>query len=43
MKEAAPRDEPVNIVAVHEIAANQWAAYPMVTPEDEAMTGQARS
>jgi|SRR5436305_13788915 len=43
MKEAALRQVGLNVLAVHEVAANQWTAHPMVMPEDEAMTGQARS
>jgi nucleotide-binding universal stress UspA family protein len=43
MKEAALRQVGLNVLAVHEVAANQWTAHPMIMPEDEAMTGQARS
>ena len=43
MKEAALRQVGLNVLAVHEVAANQWTANPMVTPEDEAETQQARS
>jgi nucleotide-binding universal stress UspA family protein len=43
MKEAAIRQVGLNVLAVHEVAANQWTANPMVTPEDEAVTEQARS
>ena len=43
MKEAALRGDPLTVYAVHEVAANPWTAHPMVMPEDEALTGQARS
>ena len=43
MKEAALRQVGLKVLAVHEVAANQWTAHPMILPEDEAMTDQARS
>jgi nucleotide-binding universal stress UspA family protein len=42
MKEAALRQAGLTVLAVHEVAANQWTANPMVMPEDQAMTEQAR-
>jgi nucleotide-binding universal stress UspA family protein len=35
MKEAAVRKADLTVLAVHEVAANQWTAHPMVMPEDE--------
>jgi nucleotide-binding universal stress UspA family protein len=43
MKEAAVRKVDLTVLAVHEVAANQWTAHPMIMPEDEPMTQQARS
>ena len=43
MKEAAVRKADLTVLAVHEVAANQWTAHPMIMPEDEPMTQQARS
>jgi nucleotide-binding universal stress UspA family protein len=43
MKEAALRKVPVNVHAVHEVVRNQWTGHPAITPEDQAMTNQARS
>jgi nucleotide-binding universal stress UspA family protein len=43
MKEAALRQEDLNVLAVHGVVANQWTGHPAVTPEDQVMTEQARS
>ena len=43
MKEAALRNKPLNILAVHDVAANQWTGHPMVQPEDEPIVQHARS
>jgi nucleotide-binding universal stress UspA family protein len=43
MKEAGLRKQPVNIYAVHDVAANQWTGHPMVAPEDEPIVQHARS
>ena len=43
MKEAGLRGEPLNILAVNDVAANQWTGHPLVGPEDEAIEGHARS
>jgi nucleotide-binding universal stress UspA family protein len=42
MKEAALRHAPLTVLAVHEVAANQWTANPVIYPEDAPMTEQAR-
>jgi nucleotide-binding universal stress UspA family protein len=34
MKEAAIRHTTLNVIAVHEVAANHWTGSPMVVPED---------
>ena len=43
MKEAALRKAPVNVHAVHEVVRNEWTGHPAITPEDQAVTEQARS
>ena len=43
MKEAGLRGEPLNILAVNDVAANQWTGHPMVAPEDEPIVQRARS
>ena len=43
MKEAALRHAPLTVLAVHEVAANQWTANPVIYPEDAPMTEQARN
>jgi nucleotide-binding universal stress UspA family protein len=43
MKEAALRKAPVNVHAVHEVVRNEWTGHPAITPEDQAITEQARS
>jgi nucleotide-binding universal stress UspA family protein len=43
MKEAALRKVPVNVHAVHEVVRNEWTGHPAITPEDQAITEQARS
>ena len=43
MKEAALRKVALTVLAVHEVAANQWTAHPMVMPEDEPMAEHART
>lgn len=42
MREAAIRQVPLTVLAVHEVAANQWTANPIIYPEDEAIRQQAR-
>ncbi len=42
MKEASIRQVPLTVLAVHEVAANQWTANPIIYPEDEAIRQQAR-
>jgi nucleotide-binding universal stress UspA family protein len=34
MKEAALRHADLTVVAVHEVASNQWTGHPLVLPED---------
>lgn len=43
MKEAALRKAPVKVHAVHEVVRNEWTGHPAITPEDQAITEQARS
>jgi nucleotide-binding universal stress UspA family protein len=43
MKEAALRHAGLNVLAVNEVAANQWTGHPMIAPEDEPMAEHARS
>jgi nucleotide-binding universal stress UspA family protein len=42
MKEAALRHVPLTVLAVHQVAANQWTANPVIYPEDQAITDKAR-
>jgi nucleotide-binding universal stress UspA family protein len=43
MKEAGLRGEPLNILAVNEVASNPWTGHPEVMAEDAAVVGHARS
>ena len=43
MKEAGLRGEPVNILAVNEVASNPWTGHPEVMAEDAAVVQRARS
>jgi nucleotide-binding universal stress UspA family protein len=42
-KEAGLRHAPLTVLAVHEVAANQWTANPIIYPEDAPMTERARN
>jgi nucleotide-binding universal stress UspA family protein len=42
MKEAALRHAPLTVLAVHQVAANQWTANPVIYPEDQPITDKAR-
>jgi nucleotide-binding universal stress UspA family protein len=42
MKEAAVRHTALNVIAVHEVAANHWTGNPMVVPEDRPDEEKAR-
>jgi len=42
MKEAAIRHAALNVIAVHEVAANHWTGNPIVMPEDRADETKAR-
>jgi nucleotide-binding universal stress UspA family protein len=41
MKEAALRNAQLNVVAVHEVAANHWTGNPVIMPEDQAEEAKA--
>jgi nucleotide-binding universal stress UspA family protein len=41
IKEAALRNAALNVIAVHEVAANHWTGNPMILPEDKAMEEKA--
>ena len=43
MKEAGLRGEPLNILAVNEVASNPWTGHPEVMAEDTAVVRHARS
>ena len=43
MKEAGLKHVPLTVLAVHGVAATEWTGRPIVFPEDQAMTEQARS
>jgi nucleotide-binding universal stress UspA family protein len=43
MKEAGLKRVPLTVLAVHGVAATEWTGQPMVFPEDQALTDQARS
>ena len=43
MKEAGVKRVPLTVLAVHGVAATEWTGRPMVFPQDQAMTDQARS
>jgi len=43
MKEAGLRGLALNVLAVHGVAAGEWTGRPLVFPEDQALTDQARS
>lgn len=42
MKEAAVRHTALNVLAVHEVAANHWTGSPMVVPEDRRDEDKAK-
>jgi nucleotide-binding universal stress UspA family protein len=42
MKEAALRHAALTVLAVHEVAGNQWTGNPTIYPEDEPMRQQAQ-
>lgn len=42
MKEAALRETALTVLAVHQVAGNQWTGNPTVYPEDEPMRQQAQ-
>jgi nucleotide-binding universal stress UspA family protein len=42
MKEAALRKSPLTVIAVHEVAANQWTGHPLIVREDAADEVKAR-
>jgi nucleotide-binding universal stress UspA family protein len=42
MKEAALRNTPLTVIAVHEVAANQWTGHPLIVREDAADEVKAR-
>lgn len=42
MKEAAAHQAPLTVLAVHEVATNQWTGHPMVLPEDETLVEKTR-
>jgi nucleotide-binding universal stress UspA family protein len=43
MKEAGLRHLPLTVLAVHDVAANQWTGNPLVAPEDAPIVEHARS
>jgi len=43
MREAALRQAPLTVLAVHEVASNQWTGTPMVTAADEPYEDKART
>ena len=43
MKEAAVRHTTLNVIAVHEVAANHWTGSAMVVPEDRPDEEKARA
>jgi nucleotide-binding universal stress UspA family protein len=43
MKEAGVKGVPLNVLAVHGVAAGEWTGRPLVFPQDQALTDQARS
>jgi len=42
VKEAAVRHAPLTVLAVHQVAANQWTGNPLVYPEDAPEQEKAR-
>ncbi|HEY1917283.1 MAG TPA: universal stress protein [Streptosporangiaceae bacterium] len=42
MKEAGLRKSPLTVIAVHEVAANQWTGHPIVVAEDAPDEVKAR-
>jgi nucleotide-binding universal stress UspA family protein len=42
MREAALRNTDLNVIAVHQVASNEWTGNPLIVPEDRADEERAR-